>query len=367
MLGNTIDFQRSLLRWYRTHRRELPWRVAQKNPQSATPDPYHVLVSEAMLQQTQVSTVIPYFNRFMAAYPTLRDLAKANQQEILRLWQGLGYYNRARHLWETAKMIVEEKNGQIPTTVDGLLELPGVGRYTAGAIASLAFEKRAPILDGNVIRVLCRLDRIGDDPGNPQTREKLWQRAEEILPKKRVGDFNSSLMELGATICTPRAPRCLLCPVQKHCAALAAGVAEQIPAPSARRIRPIERRWTLAITNQNRWLIEQRPPRGRWAGMWQFITIEAGDSPPTAKVLSKRIGLKLCDLRHLGDLQHDLTHRRYQFQVLACRIANPGDGRSQGSSLPPNRRWVGLDGLSDFPLPRPQLEVAQMISSIIRG
>jgi len=366
MLGNTIDFRRSLLRWYHTNRRDLPWRVARENPQSATPDPYHVLVSEAMLQQTQVATVIPYFNRFMAAYPTLRDLAKAKEQEILRLWQGLGYYSRARNLLATAKILVEENNGKIPSSLEALLKLPGIGRYTAGAIASLAFEKRAPILDGNVRRVLCRLDR---SPGctSGAAREELWQRAEELLPQKRVGDFNSALMELGATICTPRAPRCPLCPVQKHCAALAAGVVDQIPPAPAPKIRPIERRITLAISKKDvgqecpTYLIEQRPPRGRWASMWQFITIEAADTPPTAQSLSERVGLSLSDVRPLGALQHDLTHRRYQFQVLSCRA------KSSKNPLPKDRRWVGLDGLSDFPLPRPQLQVAQMISSIIRG
>jgi A/G-specific adenine glycosylase len=316
-----------------------------------------VLVSEAMLQQTQVATVIPYFNRFMAAYPTLRDLAAANEQEILRLWQGLGYYSRARSLLATAKILVEEKNAQIPSTVEELLELPGIGRYTAGAIASLAFETRAPIVDGNVARVLFRLDLVREP-----SRESLWTRAEEILPQKRVGDFNSALMELGATICTPRAPRCLLCPVQKHCAAFAEGVVEQIPAPPPKKIRPLERRWTLAIMHDDRWLIEQRPPRGRWAGMWQFITVEAEKSPPTAKSLSRRIGLPVCELRTLGSLRHDLTHRRYEFEVLACRAKR----RREAIEIEPNRRWVGLDGLSDFPLSRPQLEVAKMISSIIR-
>jgi A/G-specific adenine glycosylase len=356
MLGNTIDFHRTLLRWYRTNRRDLPWRVDRKNPTSAKPDPYHVLVSEAMLQQTQVATVIPYFNRFMASYATLGDLAAANENQILRLWQGLGYYSRARLLLRTAKILVEENSGEIPDSVEKLLELPGIGRYTAGAIASLAFEKRAPIVDGNVTRVISRLDLLRDEP-----KETLWHRAEELLPKKRVGDFNSALMELGATICTPRAPRCLLCPVQKHCAAFAAGVVDQIPAPPARKIRPIERRWTLAIANKDRFLIEQRPARGRWAGMWQFVTIEAQDSVPTAESLSDRVGLKLADLRRLGSLKHDLTHRRYQFEVLACRC------KSAHRKLSPTRRWVGLDGLSDFPLPRPQLQVAQMISSLIRG
>src|SRR5205823_2580971 len=178
MLGNTIDFHRSLLRWYTTSRRDLPWRVAPKNPQSATPNPYHVLVSEAMLQQTQVNTVIPYFNRFMAAYPTLRDLAKANSQEILRLWQGLGYYSRARNLLATAKILVKQNGGEIPSSPEALLELPGIGRYTAGAIASLAFERRAPILDGNVARVLCRLDRSTGYTSGASFREKLWERAQ---------------------------------------------------------------------------------------------------------------------------------------------------------------------------------------------
>src|SRR6185436_5567502 len=213
MLGNTKDFHRSLLSWYTRCRRDLPWRVARKHATSERPDPYYVLVSEAMLQQTQVATVIPYFNRFMAAYPTLRDLAGANEQEILRLWQGLGYYSRARCLLGTAKILVDQKNGEIPSTVEELLELPGIGRYTAGAIASLAFETRAPIVDGNVARVLSRLDLIRE-----ASKESLWTRAEEILPQKRIGDFNSALMELGATICTPRAPKCLLCRVQKHCA-----------------------------------------------------------------------------------------------------------------------------------------------------
>jgi len=366
MLGKTLDFHRSLLRWYRRHRRDLPWRVAKKTAKVASwPDPYRVLVSEAMLQQTQVSTVIPYFNRFMAAYPTLGDLAAANEQEILRLWQGLGYYSRARNLLRTAKVLVVEENGTIPSSVEELLKLPGIGRYTAGAIASLAYEKRAPILDGNVARVLCRLDRRSTSGAS--FRESLWTRAEELLPDKHIGDFNSALMELGATICTPRAPRCLLCPVQKHCAALAANVVDQIPSSPAKKARPIERRLTLAINKKDAgqesptYLIEQRPARGRWASMWQFITLEADDENPTAESLSQRVGLRLCNLRHLGSLQHDLTHRRYQFQVVSCRA------RPSRKAIPANRRWVGLAGLSDFPLPRPQLEVAQMISSIIRG
>jgi A/G-specific adenine glycosylase len=366
MHGAISHFRRRLLRWYSKNRRDLPWRVSPLAPY-ATPDPWHVLISEAMLQQTQVSTVIPYFNRFVSRFPTIKHLAIADEQEVLRLWQGLGYYSRARNLHTTSKMVVKKWGGTIPRTVEELLSLPGIGRYTAGAIASLAYDVKAPILDGNVIRVMSRLDLLRADPRLPEHRERLWRRAEEILPDKCVGDFNSALMELGATICTPRAPKCLLCPVKDHCAAMAAGVAEQIPPAPAAKVRPIERRWTIAIQDNDQWLIEQRPARGRWASMWQFVTIEATDPKPTAASLSRRVGLKLSNLRHIGALRHDLTHRRYEFEVLLARLipspGTPGEGQGEGLR---QRRWVGLDGLSDYPLPRPQLRVAQMISSLNR-
>src|SRR5688500_7595953 len=224
MLGKLSAFQSALLAWYQIQRRHLPWRVPPDAPAQAFPDPYHVLVSEAMLQQTQVATVIPYFTRFIQRFSTLADLAQAPQQEVLRLWQGLGYYSRAHNLQKAAQAIVERHGGRVPSTVQELLELPGIGRYTAGAIASLAYAQRAPILDGNVIRVLCRVDKVTADPREPATREKLWDRAAQVLPNERVGDFNSALMELGATVCVPREPACLLCPVRRHCEAQAAGI-----------------------------------------------------------------------------------------------------------------------------------------------
>ena len=170
-----------------------------------------------MLQQTQVATVIPYYHRFLEQFPTPAALADADEQQVLRLWQGLGYYSRARNLRRAAQRIVAEHGGKVPDRLDKLLMLPGIGRYTAGAIASIAFGKRAPILDGNVQRVLCRLDAIKGDPRERMVNQTLWKRAEEILPQKRVGDFNSALMELGATVCIPRGPRCLTCPVADHC------------------------------------------------------------------------------------------------------------------------------------------------------
>ena len=213
-------FAARLLRWYDGNRRDLPWRAAE----GKALDPYHVLLSETMLQQTQVATVIPYFHRFLQRFPTLRSLADADEQEVLRLWQGLGYYSRARNLQKAAQVICRDFEGTLPCTATALLSLPGVGPYTAGAIASIAFGQRAPILDGNVQRVLCRLDCIRTDPRDPPTRQHLWDRAEQILPDRRLGDFNSALMELGATICTPRNPQCLLCPVRSHCQAFDAGL-----------------------------------------------------------------------------------------------------------------------------------------------
>ena len=263
-------FSRRLLRWYDRARRDLPWRMPLGSTQRL--DPYHVLLSESMLQQTQVATVIPYFHRFLERFPTLKALADAPQQDVLRLWQGLGYYSRARNLQAAARMIVNDLKGQMPSTVDGLLNLPGVGRYTAGAIASIAFNRRALILDGNVQRVLCRLDAVMRDPRERETNKHLWNRAEEILPTKRIGDFNSALMELGAMICTPRNPQCLLCPVREHCDAFAAGVQERIPVAKKSTPTPLVHRRTYCIHHKNHWLIEQRPAKGRWAAMWQFVT-----------------------------------------------------------------------------------------------
>ena len=221
MTGTTKTFQSRLLRWYDAHHRKLPWR-AVGDGSHRTLDPYHVLVSETMLQQTQVATVIPYYQRFLEKFPTFQSLADADTQDVLRLWQGLGYYSRARNLQAAAREVVSRFGGKVPTNLDDLLTLPGVGRYTAGAIASIAHNLRVPILDGNVARVLCRLDAIESDPRDKSTNQHLWFRAEEILPHSRLGDFNSALMELGATVCTPRNPQCLVCPVREHCQARAA-------------------------------------------------------------------------------------------------------------------------------------------------
>ncbi|MEL7237613.1 MAG: A/G-specific adenine glycosylase [Planctomycetota bacterium] len=335
MTGDQLaSFQTQLLDWYDRHKRDLPWRGSGLSP-------YHALVSEAMLQQTQVAAVIDYFNRFVAELPTVQDLADAPEQTVLRLWQGLGYYRRARHLHAAAKTVVDDFDGEVPSTVDELLRLPGVGRYSAGAIASIAFDVPAPILDGNVMRVLCRIESIKSDPRETKTQKRLWSLAEQVVPRERAGDFNSGLMELGALCCTPRTPQCLICPVRDHCKAQADGLQDEIPPVKKKVATPTVRRTVWRIENdRGEFLVEQRPATGRWAGMWQFITREHDDPPVTVS-----------DIHELGEVRHGLTHRKYVFTVRG--------GRSQ-EDAPKGMRWASRTELEKLPMSKPQLKIRAM-------
>jgi len=347
VLNTTANFRRRLLRWYDAHHRHLPWRVVAAD---GAPDPYHVLVSELMLQQTQVATVVPYFHRFLEAFPTLADLAAADEQRVLKAWQGLGYYSRARNLLAAARRVMRDYGGKLPADRRQLLSLPGIGPYTAGGVSSIAYGRREAAVDANVARVLCRLDLIE----GTWALQQLGLRAQEILPRgaamARIGDFNSALMELGATVCKPRRPDCAACPVRRHCEACAAGAQERIPARRVKAPVPRVRRWTYCVASDRRWLIEQRPSRGRWAGLWQFATLDA-DAP-------HRLGVAVTAPAPLMQFTHALTHRRYHFQVLLCRAKRPR------AALPAGRRWMTLAGLKDYPLPRPHARIAAMLAEI---
>ena len=358
MINSLRDFRHRLRRWYRANRRDLPWRVPPTAGASEKPDPYRVLVSEAMLQQTQVATVVPYFGRFLAQFPSLAALAAADEQAVLRAWQGLGYYARARNLQAAARRIVAEFGGVVPSDPAVLLTIPGVGRYTAGAVASLAYDRRAPILDGNVARVLCRIDKVESDPRDKPTTALLWARAEAVLPRTGAGEFNSALMELGATVCTPRNPQCLACPVRAHCEAATAGLQDRIPPPRKAKPTPLERRWTIAVRDgQCRYLIEQRPPRGRWAGMWQFLTLPADDAAaaPELGAVKAATGLAVGPLARVGLVAHALTHRRYEFDVFTASL------RDNGVADVAPRRWATLGDLGQYPLPRPHLKIVELL------
>lgn len=350
MFFDRNKFIRRLLRWYDVNRRDLPWRTSRRSSGATRPDPYHVLLSETMLQQTQVATVVPYYKRFLKAFPTVQSLASSDEQHVLRLWQGLGYYSRARNLRKCAIAIMRSHYGSIPNSVDDLIRLPGIGRYTAGAVASIAFNRRAPILDGNVSRVLCRLHVVRADPTDPRIRQQLWRHAADLLPERsrRFGDINSALMELGATVCTPRNPQCATCPVRGQCRAALAGVQESVPKRRKSRKVPLELRTTWCLCKGNRWLIEQRPPTGRWAGMWQF---------PTIKINGEHLA-QTSEAKLLTTVQHQLTHRRYRFAVYLVSdpsVLPPGDGRK--------RLWVRLSDLSRYPLSKPQLQIARLLAN----
>ena len=213
--------RRRLLSWFDRNRRDLPWRRDR--------DPYRIWVSEVMLQQTTVTAVVPFFRRFLAAFPTVSDLARADEQDVLRLWEGLGYYRRARHLHQAARRLVADHAGQLPDDPEVWAELPGVGRYILGAVLSQAFDRRLPIVEANTKRVLCRLFAQAGDVSSAPIRAWLWETAEAVLPRKRVGDFNQALMELGALVCTPRAPDCPKCPLKAECLARREGLQERIP------------------------------------------------------------------------------------------------------------------------------------------
>ncbi|MDZ7373816.1 MAG: A/G-specific adenine glycosylase [candidate division KSB1 bacterium] len=253
---------KELVRWYRQHRRDLPWRAGR--------DPYRILVSEFMLQQTRVATVLPYFERFVARFPTVQDLASASLDEVLQVWAGLGYYRRARYLHEAARVIVQDYSGEIPGEPESLARLPGVGSYTAAAVASIAFGRATPVLDGNCVRVLCRLFRIRARPSSTRARRRLQNLARHLMGDEEPGDFNQALMELGATICLSRNPRCEACPLISWCQGHKSGRAEAFPARKERPAVPVEDQVAGVIWKEQELLIVQRDERSLLGGLWEF-------------------------------------------------------------------------------------------------
>lgn len=257
----------TLLAWFDVHHRKLPWR--------ATKDAYAIWVSEVMLQQTQVDRVIGYWAKFLARFPTVQSLAAAQTQDVLSMWTGLGYYSRARNLHRAAQAIVEQHQGQLPDGIDALLELPGFGRYTAGAVASIAFDLEAPLVDGNVARVFSRVLLIEGAPGDRKREATLWEAAEVLVPGARPGDWNQGLMELGATVCLPRNPLCLLCPWQSHCAAFAAGRVDELPPPKkAAKRKRLEMTIAVAMKGGSV-LLARREEKGLFGGLWELPTVES--------------------------------------------------------------------------------------------
>ncbi|MFZ5470830.1 MAG: A/G-specific adenine glycosylase [Myxococcota bacterium] len=330
--------RRALLAWFDRERRDLPWR--------RTKDPYAVWVSEVMLQQTQVTTVIPYFQRFMARFADVEALAAAPLDEVLSLWRGLGYYSRARALHRAAQEVVSHHGGQLPPTAAELRRLPGFGPYTAGAVASIAFGEEAPLVDGNVARVLSRLFVVKGAPGDKAREARLWELAGQLVRGPRPGDFNQALMELGALVCRVESPSCLLCPLRAHCAALAAGRVEELP---PKRIRPPRKPLALAVAvwrKNGAFLFGRRESKGLFGGLWELPSTElrAGTEPSTA--LRAALGGRLRVGDELGTVKRTLTHRDLTlrlFEVAGARVPSRSEAyRDFRWATPAQARELGM-------------------------
>ena len=350
-------FQRALLRWYATHQRNLPWR--------RNADPYRILVSEFMLQQTRVETVIPYYQRFLALFPTLRDLARAPLQKVLKAWAGLGYYARARNLHRAAKTICRELGGKIPGTKEELLRLPGFGPYTAGAVASLAFNQPVAALDGNVKRVLARLFPVFNDPRRAPAKKNLEEFLEGWIPMGRASDFNQALMDLGATVCIPSRPKCSACPVLKFCATKG-----ELPdkKPAIRKFR--QETWAIALVErEGRYLLHRNEAKGLLAGLWQFpkVVVEKKRGEDTTrkdsgkllkKYLLENFGVEVKMKSRLPEQEYFFTHIHARMKPYLCILIDP-------LNLPPppkSARWVKPSGFSLYPISTAMRKIAALLN-----
>ena len=306
------SFAEQLLAWFDVHgRRGLPWQMART--------PYRVWVSEIMLQQTQAATVIPYYTSFMTAFPTVQDLAAGELDQVLGLWAGLGYYARARNLHRAAGRVVREHGGVFPATMDGLMDLPGVGRSTAGAILALAYGKRAPILDGNVKRVLARYEAVEGWPGRAAVQKALWAHAERNTPHTRVAEYTQAIMDLGATLCTRTQPRCGKCPLTADCKARMRGLQAMLPTPRPRRARPRRDVRMLLITNAGREvLLTRRPPNGIWGGLYSLPELAAEEDPRVW--CRQHLGVDIREHTAGSPLKHGFSHFDLMIHPLEIRL-----------------------------------------------
>jgi len=347
-------FSIELLEWYRKQKRDLPWRRSR--------DPYHIWVSEVMLQQTRVETVKPYFERFVTLFPTVEALAEAPEEVVLKAWEGLGYYSRARNLQAAAREVAEKYGGKVPDNKEQFSSLKGVGPYTAGAVLSIAFNQREPAVDGNVMRVLSRYFCIEEDVAKGGTRALMERLQYELIPEGEASDFNQAIMELGALVCTPKSPHCLVCPVMAQCAGRLEGKEEALPIKTkAKPPRPEYRACALAVSGDGRRvLLRRRPAQGLLAGMWELPHVEfaaAGWSPamPDAAVGDALAGwlagelsgssIAVAPLGTAGEAEHTFSHIHWNLRVHRLALA-PDD-----AALPDGYRWVDRDGMALHPLP----------------
>jgi A/G-specific adenine glycosylase len=308
-----------LLFWYAAHARVLPWRDE--------PTPYRVWVSEIMLQQTRVEAVKPYFERFLAELPSIEALANASEDQLLKLWEGLGYYSRVRNLHKAAQLVMERFGGNLPSTREELLQLPGIGDYTAGAIASIAYGKPFAAVDGNVLRVIARVTAVYDNVSEQAVKKRIAKQLEEIYPAARAGDFTQSLMELGATVCLPNSPpKCGECPLKELCSARLQGIAEELPVKNAKKERKIEERTVFLLVHDGKAAIVRRADSGLLAGLWEFPSVSGALSPQQTQKLLKTWELSAVKTEILPNAKHIFTH--IEWRMTGYLIAVNSFGRN---------------------------------------
>jgi A/G-specific adenine glycosylase len=333
---------RRLLAWYARAARDLPWR--------RTGDPYAVWISEIMLQQTQVKTVVPFYERFMERFPDVRSLAESKLDEVLRVWAGLGYYSRARNLHAAARRIVQDYGGEFPDTEKTLRTLPGVGRYTAGAVLSIAFGEDTPVLDGNVMRVLTRLFAITLDPRSTPGQKALWDLAGRLLPPGKGSTWNQALMELGALVCLPENASCLLCPVSSACEAYRRGEVERYPVRAERRKVPVVQGLCSIVRRGGQYLFVQRPEKGLLGGLWEFPTAELSGLKPRPGMVEdfvrETLGLEGTIQSKLGVIRHVFTHRDLRLHLFTFDVTG---GRLRAGRYRAHR-WVRAAEVKRFPI-----------------
>ena len=349
----TTSFSQKILTWYRTHARKLPWR--------GHVDPYAVWVSEIMLQQTRVETVLPYFENWLKRFPTIHALASADQQDVLNAWEGLGYYSRARNIHQAAKVILDQHNGHLPKNMGDLLKLPGIGRYTAAAIASIAFGCDEPALDGNIRRVLSRVFNL-TVPARSTTGEKqLWALAHTHLPSGKAGDYNQAIMDLGATVCTPKAPDCPNCPVESICQAKALSIQEERPISIPKTKIPHHTVTAAVIQRGEKFMIVQRPPRGLLGGMWEFPGGKREEGEELSICLEREI-LEELEIsiqigKPFGVYQHAFTHFRVTLHAFLCTLNGEQPKLKEHTDI----RWVKPLELNDFPMGKIDRQISNQL------
>ncbi len=333
--SQTNQFQELLLRWFSAHRRRLPWREEKTNP-------YHIFVVEVMLQQTQIKTVLPYYERWLKTFPTIESLARAPIDRVLKLWEGLGYYTRARNLHKAAQMIVDKFGGKIPSDPNILQMLPGIGRYTAGAIASIGFQNPAPIVDGNVARLFSRIFNIKKDISELKTQEHMYKIARWLVPQKQPGAFNQALMELGSLVCISEMPRCHICPVSRFCQAFTVGNQAALPVRKNKtEIKKIE--MVVGILKQNgRIFVRKRPPKGIWGGLWELPgTIRTKDQTAEEALrqeFKESLGINVRVEKILPPFDHYFTHRHAIIRPFYLQIVATWDGRNRSQKAKPKTK-----------------------------